>query len=123
MIYDCIFGVILVRYDWENNSLELLESDKMFLAHHLATIFYMTSTRIINAGHQSALMCMYMGEFTCPLFSVHNILEHSNTLACCSGGSFSNAVSTINGVLFPFLYLIMRALVGPVVCSYMSYDL
>lgn len=123
MIYDCIFGVLLLRWDDETNQFNLKSQDKLYLAHHVTTVFYMTSTRIVNAGHQSAMMCMFLGEFTNPVFNTYGILQVSNTLKCCSGGLFSYYCNQFINVAFPTLFILFRAVLAPIFCTHMAYDL
>lgn len=97
-------------------------TDKLFLAHHAITALYMTSTRLIGAGHMSAMVLMFFGEITAPIM---NVLRIANLVA---------KVETIHAAwlqvlhpyvehLFAALYLSVRVLVGPVCGVRLTYDL
>lgn len=96
--------------------------DFMFLGHHLATTLYMTSARIIGAGHQSAMMCMLLGELTNPLHNSFYIAQAAQKLDCCNG-AFSQAAFRMIEISFAALYCVMRVIIGPIFCLHMTYNL
>ena len=59
MVYDSLVNSCWLR--WDGERFQLSDDDYLFLAHHFMTSFYMTSTRIIQAGHMSAIICMLLG--------------------------------------------------------------
>ena len=68
MIYDALVQFIADR--WVPGSGPVLSvADWMFLGHHAATSFYMTSARVVKAGHMSAMALMFFGEVSRSLSS------------------------------------------------------
>ena len=117
MVYDGVLNIVLLK--WENG---LSSADYMFLGHHMATTLYMTSTRVVRAGHMSAMMCMFLGELTNPLHNSYYIADYAQKLDCCNGET-SQRMHHIIAMSFSALYVLMRAVVAPVMCLHMSYDL
>jgi hypothetical protein len=117
MLYDGIVSIL-----WAKGIEGALE-DWMFLAHHLITSIYMTSTRMVGAGHMSAMMCMLLGEATNPFHNFYYVGQEAMKFSCCNG-PWTEMALYIDTFLFASLYVFIRALVGPVVlCLHISYDL
>lgn len=117
MIYDGLINILYLKYE---QGLEA--SDYMFLGHHFATSFYMTTARIYQSGHISAMMCMLVGECTNPLHNSFYFAEAALTLDCCNGPRMQDFFNLIV-VLFSSTYVVMRAIVGPLACLHMTSDL
>jgi len=117
VIYDGVLNIVLLK--WQRG---LSAADFMFLGHHVATTLYMTSTRILEAGHMSAMMCMLLGESTNPLHNAFYVAQFAQPLDCCNG-PFSQQMFQFIGIAFSGMYVLVRTLIGPVVCAHMTYDL
>lgn len=116
MIYDGLCNIILLTWEVGMNS-----GNWMFLGHHFATAFYMTSARLLGAGHISALICMLLGEATNPVHNAFMITELEKTLDHYNGEQHG-AVYYIE-VTFCILYLIFRVVLGPLGMLHITYDL
>jgi hypothetical protein len=117
MVYDGVLNILILKYPHHYTS-----SDFMFLGHHLATILYMTSCRWLQHGHQSAMMCMFLGELTNPFQNSFAVAELAQSLVCCQG-PLSQMVFAMTECAFAAIYCWMRAVVGPLVCLHVTYDL
>jgi hypothetical protein len=117
MIYDGIYNIILLK--WTDG---MDATDYMFLGHHMATAFYMTSTRIVNAAHMSALMCMFVGEFTNPFHNSFYIGTEAMKHDCCNG-PWMETFLYVDTFIFCALYVLVRAVFTPFVMTHMTYDL
>lgn len=84
--------------------------DCIFLAHHAATVLYMTSTRLIRAGHMSAMMLMFLGELTAPIM---NLLRISNTAATLGTANWLLVLHPLIEYSFALLYVCSRVFAGP----------
>ena len=113
MLYDGLVNIVILR--WE---VGMSASDWMFLGHHFATSFYMTSARILGAGHESALMCMLLGEATNPLHNSHMISELAQTLHF-----EANPLTHWIEVMFSAIYVVFRVVLGPLGMIHITYDL
>ena len=107
MVYDSVVSFFMLK------GFDLDGTDLLFLGHHLATTIYMTQTRVIQAGHTSAMICMLLGEFTNPFQNGRNVTNQALQLACCNGIWMQKAHSIIE-FLFAFFYFTMRSFVAPV---------
>ena len=122
MIYDGIFNIILLRWDYGDLYPRRINFDDcLFLAHHLITSWYMSSTRIIKAGHMSAMACMFLGELSNPIHNMYMMSEHAQTVSCCNG-PVGQAMHYWIEVAFAFTYNFLRVVVGPVAMIHLSYD-
>jgi hypothetical protein len=122
MVYDASF-ILANRWDPSVSWIPALQGDDiLFLGHHVATATYMTQTRIYQAGHMSAMMCMLIGEASNPPMNTWFITSKALKLDCCNG-IVMQFVHKYNEVVFCVIYLLLRVLVGPLVCTHMSYDL
>lgn len=117
MVYDAIFSMLIP------NNFQIIDDDLMFFAHHVMTVFYMTSTRIVGAGHQSAMICMFLGEMSNPFHNFYYFLQESMKLSCCNGPLAQNAMY-VTVFLFASSYAILRTFLGPIMTMFhASYDL
>jgi TLC domain len=122
MIYDACF-IIASRVDLSVSLFPTFQGDDLlFLGHHLATTIYMTQSRVYQAGHMSAMMCMLIGEASNPPMNTWFITSTAKTLECCNG-VLMQTFHKYNEILFCSIYLLLRVVVGPIVCTHMSYDL
>jgi TLC domain len=126
MIYDAI--CTFFYFKWVQLGESLTDSDVMFLGHHAATAIYMTSTRIVGAGHISAMICMFLGEFTNPFHNGHDIMARAEQLRsfsskCCFGSSLSIFVKHLVTICFGLSYVAIRAVIAPAALVYVTYDL
>jgi TLC domain len=108
MIYDGLLNILWLKSMFGN----LTGEDYLFLGHHVATILYMTSTRVIGAGHQSAMVCMLLGECTNPLHNSFYIGLAAQTLPCCNG-VLSQFLFHWVEYLFAVMYVLARAIIAP----------
>lgn len=117
-MYDIVFSILVPKMG------NLLEGDDwVFLVHHIVTSIYMTSTRFIGAGHQSAMICMLLGEATNPFHNLYYFLQEAMKLSCCNG-SLAQTILDIDTFMFASTYVIIRALVAPpILMFHVSYDL
>lgn len=109
MLYDCVLNVL-----WLNLTMgDGIQGDAlMFLGHHIATTLYMTLCRIHRAGHQSAFICMFLGEMTNPFHNAYFIAIAAQQLACCNG-PLSHQLYNIIEFLFSVSYVAVRAVIAP----------
>lgn len=122
MVYDACF-ILLARMDLSVSWIPALEGDDfLFLGHHLATSTYMTQARVYKAGHMSAMMCMLLGEASNPPMNTWFITSKALKLDCCNG-PLMQLFHKYNEVVFCIMYLALRVVVGPLVCTHMSFDL
>ncbi|KAL7445592.1 hypothetical protein ACHAXH_007746 [Discostella pseudostelligera] len=122
MIYDSVMGYIIET--WQPGIGPVLSGDDwMFLGHHILTTLYMVSARWQKAGHMSAMVLMFNGEFSAPIMNVHFILEKAMQQDCCKDIAWLSALFAINEHIFSAVYLICRVVVSPFVISYVTYDL
>lgn len=117
MLYDTILNIIYLKQD------KLDANDALFLGHHLATSFYMTTARYYQAGHSSAMMCMFLGECTNPFHNLHNFIQLAIGLEQCCSEPWTQILQKINTFCFGATYVAMRGFIGPLVCLHMTYDL
>lgn len=117
MVYDTVFSIYLPK------STNMESDDWVFLAHHIATSVYMTSARIMGAGHQSAMICMFLGEATNPFHNMFYFLQEAVKLTCCNGALTQTAMY-VNTFVFCSTYVVIRAVLAPpVLMLHASYDL
>ena len=120
MIYDAAVQFIADR--WQHGvGLVLSTVDWLFLGHHLATSVYMTSTRLIQAGHMSAMILMFFGEITAPIM---NVLRITNILTEMEYSSrFLQIWRPRVEYSFALAYVFFRTIVGPILAVHLTYDL
>jgi hypothetical protein len=115
MFYDAIFM-------FRSNNWSLHPDDTAFLAHHVVTTLYMTQTRILGAGHISAMGLMFTGEVTNPAQNSHLITKFGIQLTTNEHSLF-HALHPYTELMFGILYFIFRAFVGPTQIMHITYDL
>lgn len=120
MLFDA-FGMCMD--EWKPGKGPVLTSgDMVFIAHHFATSVYMTSCRAVGAGHMSALILMFTGEFTNPFQNLHIITRYGIKLAP-TADSFWHVVHPYVEYTFMAFYAFFRAFVGPACIVHLTYDL
>jgi hypothetical protein len=117
MIYDASVNIF-----WTKRATGVPSEDYLFLAHHVVTVIYMTSTRMVGAGHQSAMMCMFLGECTNPLHNSFYIAENALKLDCCNGPLAQQLFRVIQ-LVFSVAYLTVRGPIAPSFFLPMTWDL
>ncbi|KAL3912884.1 MAG: hypothetical protein SGILL_006715 [Bacillariaceae sp.] len=122
MVYDAIINILYLRYDSTLQTIVLGDDDKLFLIHHIMTTTYMTSARILRAGHMSAMTCMLMGELTNPLHNMYMMGDVAMKLECCNGPGAQKFHAVIS-VAFAAMYNLFRAVLAPPVFAWVSYCL
>eukprot|EP00927_Polykrikos_kofoidii_P056518 TRINITY_DN50621_c0_g1_i1.p1 TRINITY_DN50621_c0_g1~~TRINITY_DN50621_c0_g1_i1.p1 ORF type:complete len:321 (-),score=29.66 TRINITY_DN50621_c0_g1_i1:16-978(-) len=120
MVYD---SIMLFGDTWDADAGKpvFASADLMFLGHHFATSFYMISALLQGAGHQSAMMLMFLGEMTSPLQNSHSILKFAVKIH--SHSSFVEICLMYVELLYALVYIPLRAFIGPLVCAHLTYDL
>ncbi|KAL9183526.1 hypothetical protein ACHAXT_004382 [Thalassiosira profunda] len=122
MIYDTIAGYVVET--WRPGVGPVLSGDDWtYVGHHILTTLYMVSARWKKAGHMSAMMLMFNGEFSAPIMNLHLILEKALEQECCKGLRWLPAAFAYNEQLFALVYVICRVAISPFVIAYVSYDL
>lgn len=114
MIYDFIFMIA-------SNHWRVHPDDVAFIGHHFVTILYMTQTRVLGAGHISAMTLMWSGEFTNPMQNSHCITRFAIQMA--KEGSFWHVIHPYVEWVYATSYAFFRAVVGPIQIVHITYDL
>jgi hypothetical protein len=120
MVYDGLLNIIWLRWTMQEGGIS--NEDLMFLGHHVATILYMSSTRWVQAGHQSAMICMFLGELSNPLHNSYFFAVIAQKLDCCNGPFSQQAFATIE-FLFGCVYVILRGFIAPIAFAHACYSL
>eukprot|EP00571_Detonula_confervacea_P012106 CAMPEP_0172312756 /NCGR_PEP_ID=MMETSP1058-20130122/18544_1 /TAXON_ID=83371 /ORGANISM="Detonula confervacea, Strain CCMP 353" /LENGTH=296 /DNA_ID=CAMNT_0013026301 /DNA_START=41 /DNA_END=931 /DNA_ORIENTATION=- len=122
MIYDTVMGYVVET--WQPGIGPVLSGDDWtYVGHHVLTSLYMISSRWKKAGHMSAIMLMFNGEFSAPLMNLHSILELALAQECCKGIAWLPTLFVYNELLFSFVYIVCRVVISPLVIAHVSYDL
>lgn len=122
MIYDSIIGYVVET--WQPGIGPVLSADDWsYLAHHILTSLYMITARWNKAGHMSAMILMFTGEFSAPMMNMHLILEKALEQECCSGISWLPSVFAYHELIFSALYLVCRVALSPFIILHITYDL
>jgi TLC domain len=119
MMYDGVLNIIYMKLNIIGH---ITMEDYLFLGHHLATILYMSSVRYIQQGHQSAMICMLLGEMTNPFHNMYYIASAAQTLSCCNG-TLSTFLFHYITLAFAVSYVFVRTVVGPFVFVHLTYNL
>mmetsp|Transcript_14413 Transcript_14413/g.17519 ORF Transcript_14413/g.17519 Transcript_14413/m.17519 type:complete len:303 (-) Transcript_14413:83-991(-) len=114
MMYDAIFMA-------RSNNWSFHPDDVPFLAHHVVTVLYMSQTRVLGAGHISAMGLMFTGECTNPFQNGHLITKFGIQLA--QDGSLFHILHPYVELTFAVTYFFVRAFVGPIQIAHITYDL
>jgi hypothetical protein len=119
MVCDTIVGLIIDRWipGWGP---KFDDEAWLFLTHHIISLLYLVSTRLLKAGHQSMLMCFLLGEVSNPTFCAYLVCQMAKTLDCCSGPKGMQIIRFIE-ILNSLIYIPCRAIIGPIIGSHMSY--
>lgn len=120
MFYDGFLNILWLKSQMQEGGMD--SEDLMFLGHHVATVFYMTSVRLTEAGHQSAMICMLLGELSNPFQHSRYILEIAQSLDCCNG-ELSRMAFEVARVCFAVVYCFLRAGLGPIFCAHVTLKL
>jgi TLC domain len=119
MICDTIVGLILDR--WIPGQGPKFDDEAwLFLTHHIISLLYLVSTRLLKAGQQSMLMCFLIGEVSNPTFCAYLVCQIAKTLDCCSGPKGMQVIRYIE-ILNSIIYIPCRAIIGPIIGTHMSY--
>lgn len=122
MLYDAAVQFLVARW-MPGVGPVLSATDCMFLGHHAATALYMTSARLIEGGHMSAMILMFFGEITAPLMNINRIFRIATDLDFCCHGSWLPFVRQIVEYIFSLAYVVFRVFVGPICATHLTYDL
>ena len=118
MIYDGIF--LLLKAHWYHEGI-LSMQDYMYLGHHFATSLYMASTRIIGAGQSSAMMLMFLGEFTNPFQNLYCFIRFAVQID--STRTIWHSLLPASEFLFAIFYAFFRTFLGPGAMAHITYHL
>jgi hypothetical protein len=119
MMYDAIVNIVWMKLQMIGT---ITTEDYLFLGHHIATILYMTSTRILQQGHQSAMICMLLGEMTNPFHNSYYVAIAAQTLSCCNGPLSQWLYHWIE-LLFAISYVFVRTVLGPFFFLHLTFNL
>jgi TLC domain len=119
MLYDAVLNILWMKLTMVGS---LDATDFMFLGHHIVTTAFMSSNRILQAGHQAAMICMFWGELTNPLHNSMFFLEAAQKLDCCNGPATMDAFVNVN-VAFSAFYVLVRSVFAPLVLSHLLWNL
>lgn len=119
MLCDTIVGFVFDR--WVPGQGLVFDGEGwLFLTHHIISLLYLISTRILGAGQQSMLVCFLLGEASNPPFCAYLVCQMAITLDCCSGPYAMKVVAVVE-VINALVYIPFRAVIGPIVAAHMSY--
>lgn len=121
MIYDMIVNIIALRWV-AGHGPTLTSTDYLFLGHHLATMIYMTSTRMFQAGHGSAMACMWLGEATNPLFNSYLVTNLAKTVFSTTTATTTTVMQGIE-ISCALLFVFIRVFLSLLIFLHMTYDL
>uniref|UniRef100_A0A6U3QUS2 TLC domain-containing protein n=1 Tax=Ditylum brightwellii TaxID=49249 RepID=A0A6U3QUS2_9STRA len=119
MMFDSFW---LVKDTYDLGLQPLTEFDCMVIAHHFMTSFYMTSCRVIQAGHISAMILMLTGELSNPLMNAMFTTRFAIQLECCNSDNMMLLHSLLEHI-FAIVYFVLRISIGPACAIHLSYDL
>jgi hypothetical protein len=92
----------------------------LFMVHHLVAFLFMTSTRLLRAGHMSCMILMFLGEVTAPIMNLRRI---SNAATLLQSTSWLVDLHPWIEVVYAAKYLFFRCLAAPVCTLHLMYDL
>ena len=122
MLYDGLYNSVYEKYI-PGVGFDIPIQDWCFLGHHLATTFYMTSTRINGAGHLSAMIIMFFGEITNPVQNSRSAIKVALAMGdCCSTPFMSENLYPIVDFLYALMYSIVRVGLNPYLNIRITYD-
>lgn len=131
MMYDIMiqFGLDKVYY----HDMIWKVTDYIFIGHHLATSAYMISTRLLYAGHLSAMILMFFGEITAPIMNLLRISFTLQQYLKLSSQAYDalieyRSVYYLTNIIHPYLeylyavvYFTIRALLAPILAIHLTY--
>ncbi|CAB9500412.1 expressed unknown protein [Seminavis robusta] len=117
MIYDTCTTYLISK-----GPLNLQGNDFLFLGHHIAAATYMTQCRVVKAGHTSAMICMFLGEFSNPFQNGTDSLFNALQLPCCNG-AFTQQLHSVFRFFFALTFFGIRAIIAPVFLAHVTYCL
>lgn len=120
MIYDSVLNILFMKQQMLGTPIS--SEDYLFLGHHLATILYMSSTRYLQQGHQSAMICMLLGECTNPFHNLYYVAIAAQDLPCCNG-PVSQFLYRYIELIFACSYVVVRTMIAPVMLIHVTYNL
>jgi hypothetical protein len=120
MLQDTVFGVFVPNYV-PGVGIKLTTAEIPFIGHHVITVSYMLLTLIVGGGHISAMMLMFLGEFTNPMFNSFLMASNSVKLNFCCGMTpeLFQPIAVVNS----FFYVLFRAILSPPFIFHLGYDL
>mmetsp|Transcript_667 Transcript_667/g.1033 ORF Transcript_667/g.1033 Transcript_667/m.1033 type:complete len:314 (+) Transcript_667:173-1114(+) len=122
MIYDSINSFLIGRWV-SGEGVVLIPGDVEYLGHHFATSFYMMSCLYIGAGHLSAMILMFTGEFTNPINNIFLICRMAMIQLDCCNGPWLQAVYPYIELTFAWMYAVFRIFCGPMSAALNTYDI
>lgn len=121
MLYDGLHNGLFLNY--LKFGFELPTDEWCFLGHHLATSYYMTSTRINGAGHLSAMIIMFFGEITNPAQNSRSAIQVMLKMGdCCSTPYLKHTLYPIVDFIYALMYAIVRVGLNPYLNVRITYD-
>ncbi|GMI21005.1 hypothetical protein TrRE_jg3152 [Triparma retinervis] len=114
------FWILKATFSPSTMSFSPSSSDIMFLAHHLATTFYMATAKSTGAGHYSCMTLMWFGEVTNPIHNSYEIVK--TTMKVHPGPNIALALPVL-GKAFAATYGFVRIVLGPILAVWVVYDL
>ena len=106
-------------YNFETGTLLFSEEDKLFLAHHFATVFCMVTCRMHGAGHYMIMCLMFFGEITNPFQNSYAVLEAANK---SHPGLRITFLLYYSGKMFSFSYILFRIFIAPFLAIWLLQD-
>lgn len=119
MLYDAILNILWMKLSMVGT---LDATDILFLAHHIVTTSFMTSNRLLQKGHQAAMICMFWGEMTNPLHNAMLFLLAATQLDCCNGEMTQAMFYSVN-LAFSAFYVFIRSIAGPIALTHLLWNL
>jgi len=113
MIYDYL-GMIMY------NNWTLSPEDVVIFLHHLNTVIYMSSTRVLAAGHISTMTLMFWGEITNPIHNTFNVTRFAIQMAPL--GSWWHSIHPFVEFSYSISYAFVRTVMGPYHAIKITYD-
>lgn len=114
MIYDFIFMLRI-------NQWSLHPDDFAYAAHHIVTSIYMNQTRVLRAGHISAMTFMFSGELSNPLQNFHMINRFAIQMK--DETTFWHSILPYSEFSYAVVYFFLRSVVGSIQVLHNTYTL
>jgi hypothetical protein len=116
MLFDSIFlyiDSVTLGHPWT-------DFEWLVFGHHVATVLYMTSCRLVKAGHISTMILIFTGECTNPLMNSMFTTRFAITLF---SAPWVHTLHTCLEFVYALFYAPIRIIVGPVCAIHLTYDL